>query len=264
MESPASTNEKQDELLLEQYKLYVELADRLSERRINTTSTFYSLVNTLIISSFGVLTAFKIGDSANGILMILIAVLGILFTVNWASTIRSYRSLAAAKYQVIFEMEKRLPFPVFQAEWEAIRNNLSLSTSYTAIISIEKIIQTLFIGLYLFIFILGIQSWSMEAKTVSIIAIGPQNNYVVLHNYSNREQDLTGWILKFEKSNLGCTLGGNIESNETFVIGLLGQINQATGFECGYNKYTLRKVLSGDFIILLDSEGDKVSKISIP
>ena len=53
---PEDYGPKYSEQLMEQYKLYVETADRVSERR-STANTFFLTANTLLISIFGAIVA---------------------------------------------------------------------------------------------------------------------------------------------------------------------------------------------------------------
>ena len=56
--SPEEYGEKYHEHLLEQYKLYVEMADRVSERR-QTANNYLLTVNSILVSLFGVLSGFS-------------------------------------------------------------------------------------------------------------------------------------------------------------------------------------------------------------
>ena len=55
-ESKAKYGEKYDEHLLQQYLLYVQMADKISERR-SLANTFFLTANTAILSAFGIVSA---------------------------------------------------------------------------------------------------------------------------------------------------------------------------------------------------------------
>jgi hypothetical protein len=112
-------NEKYQEHVLEQYKLYVEMADRISARR-NLANTFFLTLHTAIISAVGF--TYEKGPALENryfILLPLAAILALCYT--WWRMVKSYRQLNTAKYQVVGEFETRLPArPYYSAEWKAI------------------------------------------------------------------------------------------------------------------------------------------------
>ena len=107
-----------EQALLDQYKLYVEMADRVSARR-GLTNTFFLTLNSAIFTLFGVLWKDKPADIDDAIVLLLAAVaLG--QCAAWGILVRSYRLLNGAKYEVIGLMEKRLPASPYAAEWQAL------------------------------------------------------------------------------------------------------------------------------------------------
>lgn len=108
-------NEKWHSHLLEQYKLYVEMADRISQRR-TSANTYFLSVNSAILAFVGYLT---IGYEPK--YMWLLALAGCLLTLFWYNIVVSYRNLNSAKWQVVQDIEKRLPISPYDAEWEAVQ-----------------------------------------------------------------------------------------------------------------------------------------------
>lgn len=100
--------------LVEQYKLYVEMADRISNRRATANSYFLS-VNSAILAFVGYLTIKESPDY-----LWLLGVAGATLSVFWHSLIKSYKNLNTAKFLVIHQIEKRLPISPYDAEWEAM------------------------------------------------------------------------------------------------------------------------------------------------
>ena len=100
--------------LLDQYKLYVEMADRISSRRQSANSYFLS-INTALLGFIG-----YIGGKEPTIYLSLVATAGVALSYLWYRIIRSYRGLNRAKFLVIHEIEKRLPISPYDAEWEAM------------------------------------------------------------------------------------------------------------------------------------------------
>lgn len=134
-------SETYKEHLLEQYKLYVEMADRISQRRISINSFFITINSTI----FTVLTFYKDKISDWGILIFLI---GIIVSFSWFYMVNSYKQLNSAKFQVIHEMEKTLPASLYAFEWSKLGEGKE-KKKYWPISHIEKIIPIIFAIIYL-------------------------------------------------------------------------------------------------------------------
>jgi hypothetical protein len=106
--------------LMEQYKLYVEMADRVSERR-SSANTFFLTANTLLISIFGAIVANAPSSTAlKEIWLFIFALSGIAFSVAWFYLVQSYRQLNSGKFKVIHAIEQNLPLALYKAEWKAL------------------------------------------------------------------------------------------------------------------------------------------------
>lgn len=109
--------------LFEQYKLYVEMADHISERR-STANNFFLSVNGFFLSIIGILPQFHITTSGSNLIWLLgISAAGILFCLAWFTIIRSYRKINEAKFTIIGAIEKRLPLAAFDAEWRYLNGD---------------------------------------------------------------------------------------------------------------------------------------------
>jgi len=128
-------------LLFEQYKIYVDLADKVSQRRV-TANSFFISVNVILIT---IASWFK---NDFGSFLYLISVVGIIFSIFWFFTIRSYKQLNSGKFKVIHEIEAHLPLNLFKYEWEVLRSGKSFK-SYWALSHVEQVIPIIFILLYL-------------------------------------------------------------------------------------------------------------------
>jgi len=132
--------------LIEQYKIYVELADRVSQRRLNSMTTFFTSVNTLLLSGYGILASLKLDKPNSNKWLILITISGILLCINWRGVTDSYKKLLTGKFRIIHEIENNLPMRLFSAEWESI--SFDSDCRYTRYTSIEKIIPLVFLVIY--------------------------------------------------------------------------------------------------------------------
>ncbi|MFJ8834310.1 hypothetical protein [Micromonospora aurantiaca] len=104
-------------VILEQYKLYVEMADRVSARR-GLTNTFFLSLNTLIATAAGVVWKDRSALEVWYLSVPLAALL--LQCVAWFWLLRSYRQLNSAKYVVVGALEDRLSASPWRSEWKAL------------------------------------------------------------------------------------------------------------------------------------------------
>ena len=109
----------QEESILEQYKMYVEMADRVSARRAEANKFFITIISALLAFATFVFTK-KICPGYEKLILVAFSVLGLLLNGVWFLNIRAYRQLNSAKFKVIHEMEKKLPFPCYDREWEIL------------------------------------------------------------------------------------------------------------------------------------------------
>ena len=134
---------------LEIYKLYLEMADRISSRR-ERANTFFLTLNTAIVGFVGYVNlSDKPFEDAHWITLISIA--GIILSLLWQGMIRSYKNLNTAKFQVVHQIEKSLPLRPYDAEWVFVGGGED-KKRYNPFTHIEQWIPWIFLGLHLFVF----------------------------------------------------------------------------------------------------------------
>lgn len=101
-----------DKDVLEIYKMLVEMADRVSQRR-QSANSFYLTVNTAIIGGAAYLSQSTFGHLGTWA----VSAAGIAICVLWIRAVVSYKSLNAAKFEVITALEDRLPVTPYKDEW---------------------------------------------------------------------------------------------------------------------------------------------------
>lgn len=126
---------------LEIYKMYVEKADAISSRR-ESANTFFLSVNTVLIGLIGYL------DKSHECTKLAIGVAGILLCYFWYRLLLSYKHLNSAKFQVIREIEKKLPLSPYDAEWEFLGRGKN-SDLYKPFTHIEIWVPRIFLFLHL-------------------------------------------------------------------------------------------------------------------
>jgi hypothetical protein len=140
-----SQNEKYQSAIIEQYKIYVEMADRVSARRA-LANTFFLTLNTAIFTAIGVLWKDRPQASTWLLLFPLVALVG--ECLAWYWLLRSYRQLNAAKWTVVGALEERLPASAYsRGEWKALGEGND-PYRYWPLTHIEQWIPVLFAACY--------------------------------------------------------------------------------------------------------------------
>lgn len=109
--------ESYKEHLLQQYKLYTEMADQVSRRRIQANQFYISLLSGLL-AFLSFIVSQQSFNNARDMMMVSISCIGVFLCLVWYINIRSYKQLNKLKFKVIHEMESMLPFACYVKEWE--------------------------------------------------------------------------------------------------------------------------------------------------
>jgi len=132
--------------VLEQYKMYVEMTDRISARRA-LANTFFLTLNSAIFTAIGFF--FVNHPHAASWLVVFPAFVLVTECMAWFWQIRSYRQLNSGKFAVIGALEEKLPAsPYWRAEWTALGQGQDPSR-YWQISHLEQWIPVLFALAYL-------------------------------------------------------------------------------------------------------------------
>lgn len=129
-----NANNSKVELLLAQWQTCVEMANSISQRR-DTMNNIFVTLNLAIMAAVSIVWEIK---------SILILLAGIVVCALWILFIRNYKLLNSAKFDVINEIEKELPFQPFCKEWEKLTNN----KKYKDGTKLEMWLPRMFIALY--------------------------------------------------------------------------------------------------------------------
>ena len=134
--------------LLEQYKLFVEMADRISARRQSANSFFLS-VNTMIIALVGYI---NFGSQPISSYYWLVSLAGMVLCFLWYRLIKSYKDLNSVKFAVIHEMEAELPVSPYDLEWKKVQGGTNKKL-YLPFTHIEQYIPWVFFIIHGFVLI---------------------------------------------------------------------------------------------------------------
>jgi hypothetical protein len=151
-EQTYTAEEKYHGVVLEQYKVCVEMADRISARR-GLTNTFFLTLNSLVFTTVGVFWKDKPTAIADEV-WILLLVVALAQCLAWWALVRSYQQLNSAKYKIIGLLEKKLPAsPYWAAEWKALGEGKNWRL-YIPLSHIERVIPMIFAAVYIAAFVM--------------------------------------------------------------------------------------------------------------
>ncbi|MSR78873.1 MAG: hypothetical protein EXS59_01880 [Candidatus Taylorbacteria bacterium] len=145
----ADYGDKYIEHLLEQYKIYIASAERVSDRR-QKSNDFFLALNTALVALLG-FVATKASPTRISSLLIIAPIAGAAMCYLWYEIIQSHKKLNDAKYKVLHVIESRLPLALYDTEWEALGRGKDTS-KYWAFTHIELWVPWIFIAIYVMLF----------------------------------------------------------------------------------------------------------------
>lgn len=135
--------------LFEQYKLYVESAEKISERRVSANN-YLLTVNAFLVTLYGLLAA----SQYEGYWTVLVPVAGFLVSLTWHRIITSYRDLNTVKFKVIHELEQQMPAALYDYEWQKAEEGRG--KAYHPLSHLERWVPIIFTVLYVLLAIIGV------------------------------------------------------------------------------------------------------------
>jgi len=136
------------EIILEQYKLFVNTAEKVSDRR-QSANNFFLTLNSAILAFSGYLTSIDIKKW-----YFIVAFMGVFISYFWLKIIKSYRQLNSGKFKVIHDVEEKLPIALFKDEWNYLGKGRT--KEYVKLTVVESGVPILFMLLYILIIIIMI------------------------------------------------------------------------------------------------------------
>jgi len=138
--------------LFQQYKLYVESAEKINESRI-LTNRFMGAVNSIVFgaNSYVIFEILKSGLEFKWAICMVSSALGAFVSISWLAIIEQYGKIYDGKFKIISELEKKMPAEVYTREWE-----IATKGNYRDISKAEMRIPKTFLLLYLAIYVLAI------------------------------------------------------------------------------------------------------------
>lgn len=147
--------DKYIEHLLEQYKIYINATEKISDRRQKSNEFFLGL-NAALVTLLGFI-ATKTNQTEVNAILLLSSMAGITMCYLWYRIIVSYKGLNDGKFKVIHAIEARLPLALYDTEWEMLGRGEKKET-YWPFTHIEIKVPWIFILIYGILF-LSVLPW---------------------------------------------------------------------------------------------------------
>lgn len=122
------------EIILVQWQTCVEMANLISQRR-DTMNNIFVTLNIAIVTAVSITWDIK---------SLFILTIGIVVCIIWILSTRNFKLLNTEKFNVINDIEKKLPVKPFNDEWEKLKHN----KKYKDNTKLEKTLPIMFIVLY--------------------------------------------------------------------------------------------------------------------
>jgi hypothetical protein len=129
---------------LDIYKMLVEMADRVSQRR-QAANNFYLSVNTAIAGASAYLTTLHTASVSTSV----VALAGLCVSVLWVRNIESYKELNEGKFHVITTLEQSLPVQAFSDEWDYLHRG-GRKKRYKPFHAVEVMVPWVFVAVHCF------------------------------------------------------------------------------------------------------------------
>ncbi len=132
-------------IYFEQYKLYIEGIEKISDRRDSANRHFIT-----VNSSFFVLAGLIIQYTHKNqkLFLIVLCVLGLLTSTIFWFLINSYKQLNTGKFAVVHKIEQKLPLKLYKDEWKILGEGRD-KKKYYPFSHIERLIPLIFGACYL-------------------------------------------------------------------------------------------------------------------
>jgi hypothetical protein len=140
-----------EEHYFEQYKLYLNSIEHISDRR-DRANKYFITINSGILILIGLLVQYV--SDYKSLLLSGLCIFGVIVSIIFYYLINSYKQLNTGKFKILHQIENSLPIELYKQEWEALGKGENKKLYFT-FSHIEKIIIIVFVVSY-FLLLIGI------------------------------------------------------------------------------------------------------------
>lgn len=127
------------DLVLAQWQTCVEMANSVSQRR-DTLNNLFVTLNMSILTAISIVSNMTSVDTKS----IVVSFVGFFVCIVWMVILSNFRILNCKKFEIINDLETRLPEQPFNREWKLLKQN----TEYIDSTLLERSIPIIFILAY--------------------------------------------------------------------------------------------------------------------
>lgn len=109
------------EQVFKQYEMFVSSADKVSSNRMDVNKFFMSI-------NSGILTIYSMFFEKITSALWIVPILGIIISLAWIRSLKSYSMLNSAKFKIINKVEEQLPLQPYKDEWDILKCNCEYKT----------------------------------------------------------------------------------------------------------------------------------------
>lgn len=141
----AYSEDKYNDGILEQYKLYAQILDEHHNRFMNTIKFFIS-IQFIFLSGFLVIIKNEVEIGTFGTVMLTASALFV--CIVWFMISKSHYKLTSAKHETLEEMEAYLPLKPFSYEWhEKLKSGNTYISIRTVLFALPLVMAIIYISL---------------------------------------------------------------------------------------------------------------------
>lgn len=133
------------EIYFEQYKLYVEGIEKISDRRDSANKYFITLNSSILVLAGFIVQYTRTNQQ---LFLIGLCALGLAISVVFWFLINAYRQLNTGKFEMVHKIEEKLPLKLYKDEWKILGEGKD-KKKYFPFSHIERLIPVLFACGYL-------------------------------------------------------------------------------------------------------------------
>ena len=137
--------DKYIEHLLEQYKIYISAAEKISDRR-QKANEFFLALNTGLVALLSFVAA-RATQGETSLIVGLSSIAGMTMCYLWYRILLSYKGLNGGKFKVVHVIEQRLPLALYDTEWEMLGRGEDKKL-YWPFTHIELFVPWIFMSIY--------------------------------------------------------------------------------------------------------------------
>ena len=158
--APESATHEDRQIAIEQYKVYVNAAIGLSNKRSDENRFYMAILSSFVAATYAIMKLDGL-KSFQSVLIIVVGLLGLFVAISWKQRLVLHLIRSRAKFVVIYKLEEYLGHYCFKSENEAFNSECekkknSGSIDISTLTEIEMKLSTVFSIIFVVIMVIGL------------------------------------------------------------------------------------------------------------